>query len=244
MSILEGVLYRHVVIVLQFGLQAQLPGWHCSLRSTTEIGGSRGEKEVDCWEDFPYITLTRKGVSTFKQIIDIVYWLQTKLPDLAPMMLKYSNAKRPFEISDHSWRRVQAVPGVGTFVAYQALVSFSYAQHAAGIMLYDRDVHVVTGNGANKALKRLFPKLKFGTPGASTAQRTAVANIRKHLPSNLSLRSAEHILYEWLKHRRGVVFYCRLFNVPLSYCLAREEGQRPRRTRRKFRGCVPAALRG
>lgn len=192
------------------------------------------------WQDFPYITLARQGQPKLRYIVRIAMKLQKKLPQLLNAMLAFAQGSHSmYQVSHYCWEQLKTLDGVGSFVAYQALVSFSYVQHHAGVHLYDGNAHTVTGNGTNKALRRLFPKMRLGGPGASDSQQAAVARIRDVVLPKASLQASEHVLCEWVKHRCGVIFLCRLLKVPLPDSIAHEAGQLPRRVRRRYRGRLP-----
>ena len=145
----------------------------------------------------------------------------------------------------HKLCESKLITGFGSFLAYQALVTFSYTQHQAKIMLYSPNHHAVCGNGCRKGMLRFFPGVPIHGDSflAQKAQRAALIKLRDSVKprahrifgkkkNRWDLQAAEHTPCEWIKFRHGVLYYAAKFNVSLKGNPDLSCGQRPKRSRR------------
>jgi len=130
-------------------------------------------------------------------------------------------------------------------VAYQALINISYVQEQADMMIYSPAHHAISGNGNRAGLLRFFPGLpiKGDSMSAQNAQQAALIHLRDYISeragpifgnkkSQWDLQAAEHTPCEWIKFRRGVIFYALMFGITLKGSPDPQGARRPRRARR------------
>ena len=210
-------------------------------RTLTEVVSVWGHANAGkFWQPMPYINLVTAGVSKPVQFARRFFPLQAhgrKLFDSlaagAPATSSVAGLSEEAResLSDQTllaMRQSKTLTRLGFFTAYQALVSFAGVQGQGTVFLYDPTAHAVAGNGATGALRLFFPGLPcegYGKP-ARRAQLLAlrslharVARRRTQLFSRSArkwtLQAAEHTPCEYFKWRKGVVFFAKLWRVPL-----------------------------
>ena len=208
------------------------------------------------WQPMPYITLATAGVSKPLQVARLFFSLKAhgrKLFDSvaagAPAtssVARLSEEERETRSEQTllAMRQSKTLTRLGFFTTYQALVSFAGVQGQGTVFLYDPTAHAVAGNGATGALRLFFPGLPcegYGKPARRTqllALRSLHARVSRRRTKlfgrsahKWTLQAAEHTPCEYFKWRKGVVYFAKLWRVPLRGAVSCK-GQRPRRLRR------------